>query len=328
MKLLLTTIAGVFLVGCGPSVPDISIHGAANRGNIEAVKQHLAAGTDVNAKNEFGSAPLHYAAVNDHKEIIELLIATGADVNARDKGGFTPLDNLIRLDMAEGETTGLLRKHGGMTGEKLKLGTTLLHIAAKEGKMETIELLIASGADVNAKDKNGETPLDYAISTDHTVIADLLRKHDGKTKRELKAAGKPTEPVAEAAQPEPPTAKTPLWKAAMFGEIEPAKQAIADGADVNAKGERGLTPLLFAVVAALDSGDNKVIELLIANGADVNAKDDSGLTPLDSVKRLSEVAALVKRLRELQGKTDDIPVADLLRKHGGKTGAELKAEGK
>jgi ankyrin repeat protein len=328
MKLLLTTIAGVFLVGCGPSVPDISIHGAANRGNIEAVKQHLAAGTDVNAKNEFGSAPLHYAAVNDHKEIIELLIATGADVNARDKGGFTPLDNLIRLDMAEGETTGLLRKHGGMTGEKLKLGTTLLHIAAKEGKMETIELLIASGADVNAKDKNGETPLDYAISTDHTVIADLLRKHDGKTKRELKAAGKPTEPVAEAAQPEPPTAKTPLWKAAMFGEIEPAKQAIADGADVNAKGERGLTPLHFAVVAALDSGDNKVIELLIANGADVNAKDDSGLTPLDSVKRLSEAATLVKRLRELQGKTDDIPVADLLRKHGGKTAKELKAEGK
>ena len=328
MKLLLTTIAGVFLVGCGPSVPDISIHGAANRGNIEAVKQHLAAGTDVNAKNEFGSAPLHYAAVNDHKEIIELLIATGADVNARDKGGFTPLDNLIRLDMAEGETTGLLRKHGGMTGEKLKLGTTLLHIAAKEGKMETIELLIASGADVNAKDKNGETPLDYAISTDHTVIADLLRKHDGKTKRELKAAGKPTEPVAEAAQPEPPTAKTPLWKAAMFGEIEPAKQAIADGADVNAKGERGLTPLHFAVVAALDSGDNKVIELLIANGADVNAKDDRGLTPLDSVKRLSEAAAITKKLRAIQGKTDDIPVADLLRKHGGKTGAELKAAGK
>ncbi|MDP7269522.1 MAG: ankyrin repeat domain-containing protein, partial [Pirellulales bacterium] len=211
-----------------------------------------------------------------------------------------------------------------MTGEKLKLGTTLLHIAAKEGKMETIELLIASGADVNAKDKNGETPLDYAISTDHTVIADLLRKHDGKTKRELKAAGKPTEPVAEAAQPEPPTAKTPLWKAAMFGEIEPAKQAIADGADVNAKGERGLTPLHFAVVAALDSGDNKVIELLIANGADVNAKDDSGLTPLDSVKRLSEAAAITKKLRAIQGKTDDIPVADLLRKHGGKTGAELK----
>jgi hypothetical protein len=137
--------------------------------------------------------------------------------------------------------------------------------------------------------------------------------------------------VAEASQPKPPTAKTPdesLWEAAMFGEIEPAKQAIADGADVNAKNENGWTPLHFAVVAALDSGDNKVIELLIANGADVNAKDDRGLTPLDLVKRLSEAAAITKKLRAIQGKTDDIPVADLLRKHGGKTGEELKAEGK
>ena len=45
--LLLTTIAAVLLVGCGPSV---SIHEAARTGNIEAVKQHLAAGADVNGK--------------------------------------------------------------------------------------------------------------------------------------------------------------------------------------------------------------------------------------------------------------------------------------
>ena len=48
---LLTTIAAVLLVGCGPSV---GIHEAAKDGNIKAVKQHLAAGTDVNAKNENG----------------------------------------------------------------------------------------------------------------------------------------------------------------------------------------------------------------------------------------------------------------------------------
>ena len=47
--LLLTTIAAVVLVGCGPAVPDISIHEAVSEGNIEAVKQHIAAGTDVNA---------------------------------------------------------------------------------------------------------------------------------------------------------------------------------------------------------------------------------------------------------------------------------------
>jgi hypothetical protein len=52
MKHLLITIAAVVLVGCGPS---ISIHKAAEEGNVEAVKQHLVTGTDVNAKtNEDG----------------------------------------------------------------------------------------------------------------------------------------------------------------------------------------------------------------------------------------------------------------------------------
>ena len=63
---------------------------AAYEGNIEVVKQHLAASTDVNAKNEWGdgeSTPLHYAAFNGHKEIAELLIAKGADVNAQDRIG-------------------------------------------------------------------------------------------------------------------------------------------------------------------------------------------------------------------------------------------------
>ena len=85
MKILLTTIAALLLVGCGESqqstalteskpaepvaeasqpepptakAPDISIHKAATFGNIEAVKQHLAAGTDVNAKGVFGVTPL------------------------------------------------------------------------------------------------------------------------------------------------------------------------------------------------------------------------------------------------------------------------------
>jgi hypothetical protein len=49
--LLLTTIAAVVLVGCGPpETPDISIHDAAESGNIEGVKQHIAAGTDVSRR--------------------------------------------------------------------------------------------------------------------------------------------------------------------------------------------------------------------------------------------------------------------------------------
>ena len=56
--LLITTIAAVLLVGCGPSV---DVWEPARTGNIEAVKQHLAAGVDVNAKDVDGDTPLSYA---------------------------------------------------------------------------------------------------------------------------------------------------------------------------------------------------------------------------------------------------------------------------
>ena len=67
------------LVGCGPSVPDISIYDAAKDGNIEAVKQHLETGHDVNAKNIVGSTSLHNAGLKGHKEIAELLISKDAN---------------------------------------------------------------------------------------------------------------------------------------------------------------------------------------------------------------------------------------------------------
>ena len=152
--LLLTTIAAVLVVGCGPQPPDISIHKAANEGNIEAVKQHLASGADVNAKTDEGFTPLHFAANEGHKEIAELLIANSAEVNAKDDDERTPL-----------------------------------HFVAVGGHKEIAELLINNDADMNAK-SYGETPLDWAIFRKHPETADLLRKHGGKTGEELKAEGK------------------------------------------------------------------------------------------------------------------------------------------
>ena len=120
--LLLTTIAAVLQVGCGPSVPDISMYDAAEVGNIDAVKQHLAAGTDVNAKDKDGWTPLHPASYEGHVEIVELLIGKGADVNAKvEFGSFqgkTPLD--AANNRSRTEIVSLLRKHGGKTGEELK----------------------------------------------------------------------------------------------------------------------------------------------------------------------------------------------------------------
>ena len=118
--LLITTIAAVVLVGCGESPPDISIHDAAEIGDIEAVKQHIAAGTDVNTKDDAhgGTTPLHIAALYGDKELAELLIANGADVNAKTLADDSPLDWTILNEQLK--TADLLRKHGGKTGEELK----------------------------------------------------------------------------------------------------------------------------------------------------------------------------------------------------------------
>ena len=201
MKQLLTTIAAVLLVGCGESqqsappaeaktepptakAPDISIHDAAEDGNIEVVKQHLAAGANVNTKGGWLKVtPLHYAADEGHKEIVELLITNGADVNAKDVGDGTPLHNAVawgRKEIAE-----LLIANGAEVNAKSKSDGTPLHNVESK---EIAELLITKGANVNAKADNGLTPLDYAEN--EPEIADLLRKHGGKTREELKAEGK------------------------------------------------------------------------------------------------------------------------------------------
>ena len=167
--LLLTTIAAVVLVGCGNPEADCALFKAATEGNIERIKQLIADGADVNAKNRDGTTPLQTAAIRGHKEFLELLIANGADVNAKNEDGMTPL-------------------HCTAVG-------TSLNYLSREGRYgmdhkEITELLIAKGADVNAQDEDGETPVDWADRRNQTAIATLLRKHGGKTGEELKAEGK------------------------------------------------------------------------------------------------------------------------------------------
>ena len=87
--LLLTTIAAVVLVGCGES-PNELLHQAVIDGNIEAVKQHIAAGADVNAKTKStGKTPLDYAVMGKKTDIADLLRKhggkTGAELKAEEK---------------------------------------------------------------------------------------------------------------------------------------------------------------------------------------------------------------------------------------------------
>ena len=96
----------------------------------------------------------------------------------------------------------------------------------------------------------------------------------------------------------------PIHVAAEDGDLAGVQAELDKGVDVNVNnklvGSGGGTPLHYATTKA-------IAELLIANGADVNAKVNDGRTPLDWAKSYPEIA-------------------DLLRKHGGKTGVELKVK--
>ena len=144
-----------------------------------------------------------------------------------------------------------------------------------------------------------------------TTIAAVVLAGGGKSQQSTSSPeAKPDELVVENTQPESttvkpehPQANRALIEATATGNVEAIKKAIADGADVNVKAVGGGTLLFIAA----HEGHREVAELLIAEGADVNETNGSGETPLDYAK----------------GET-----VDLLRKHGGKTAEELKAEGK
>ncbi|MFB2982591.1 ankyrin repeat domain-containing protein [Microseira sp. BLCC-F43] len=192
-------------------------------------------------------------------------------------------------------------------------GDTPLHWAAEKGSKEIVELLIAKGASVNAKSDSGDTPLHLA---NNKYIAELLIAKGADINALVSFMG------------------TPLHKAANNNNKNLAELLIAKGADVNAlANDGGGTPLHLA--------NNKYIaELLIAKGADVNAKNNEGNTPLHKAaeNNSKEVAELlIAKGADVNAKNnlDDTPMnriyhylgtgmnksknlRELLKKHGGK----------
>jgi len=311
---LITIVAALLVVGCGPSV---DVWTGAQTGNIEAVKQHLADGVDVNSKSDIGRTPLDVAIAFKQPLITDLLRKHGGKTRDELKAAESIV---VAVELGNIEAVKQHLNDGTEVNAKGGTGRTPLHWAAIEGHKEIAELLIAEGADVNAKTNDGKTPLDEAINPfyNKTEIANLLHKHGGKHGTVHSAAGGgDIEAVKEFLAPgadvnvKDKRGFTPLHWASISGHKEAVELLIDNGADVNAMRGGGGTPLSYAA----SWGHEEIVELLIANGADVNVKDAFSETPLDVATHPDNPNASAE-------------TADLLRKHGGKTKKELEAAGK
>jgi truncated hemoglobin YjbI len=143
-------------------------------------------------------------------------------------------------------------------------GQTLLHEAALFGEAELAAVLIRAGADPDAKEGEGHTPL-YRAST-------------GDVARVLLAAGATADVVSG------PTRGTPLHQASRRGHVAVAQALLDHGATIDARDTKRETPLRRAV----NCRQIEIVRLLVRHGADPHAADRRGVTPLE-VARTAEM---------------------------------------
>jgi ankyrin repeat protein len=133
-QLLITTLFAALLIGCGkkeeetskPAPPDVDIFKAASEGNLDALKQHIAAGTDLNQRTTDGqrTTPLIAAAAVGHVEAAKALIEAKAGLNLQNKDGSTAL--ITAAFMCHPEIVEALLKAGADKAIKNNTGTTAL----------------------------------------------------------------------------------------------------------------------------------------------------------------------------------------------------------
>lgn len=172
---------------------------------------------------------------------------------------------------------------------------TPLHNAALLGHVEIVKLLISNGAEINVKNGVGMTPLHEASNKE---IAEILLANNANVNARAKGI-------------------TPLHVAASVNDNDVSEILIINGADINAKDDSEITPLHYAVSFYA----KEIVQLLITNGVDLNATDSDYKTALDYAEDFVQVNESANKAKVR------IIIADLLRKHGAKTGEELKAAG-
>ena len=139
-------------------------------------------GADADVRGRSGTTPLHAAASSGNFEVIRMLIEyLPTDVNARDEDEWTPLLWASgRHNFKDGSALRLLLEHGADINAQNRVGRTPLHRASFNGALEAVRLLLEHGADVEAKNIVGETALQEAADRGHDNVVKLLREHGAK----------------------------------------------------------------------------------------------------------------------------------------------------
>jgi ankyrin repeat protein len=255
--------------------PKVEIIEAAEKGDLREVKELIHTKVDLNAKNEEdGSTALMKAAANGHLEVVEALLRAGADATIQDDlNGATALMLISSGEGGEEEmhvdvpmarriaiVKALLASHAKVNQENF-WGGTALQWAVDSGNLPIVNLLIHSGADVNAGDRDGLTPLMTAANYDKPGFLEIMQV--------LLTAGAKVSVLNSRGD-------SVLMYAMNNFKTENTKALLKAGADVNSHNNAGITPLMKASQLARV----EIMKVLIAAGADVNAHTSDGKSVL------------------------------------------------
>ena len=299
--------------------------------NIEMIKLLLEKGADINGGTLMPA--LHTAIFKGpRKDLVELLIQQGADINVKDGWGHnTPLyysiGNMLSTTNNDNSNVDIMKLLIDNGADVKMEGNTLIHLAARTGKTEVVQLLLEKGADISAKDDRGRTALHriFDFSNSDSDKARLSKDMVGL----LLAKGLDVNLKDK-------NGRTPLHLAAGSADKDIIKLLLDKGANINAKNNNGGTPLH----AACQRGNKEVAALLIDKGADIDKKNNEGLTPIHQASRSGQkdvVELLIDKGADIEIRSywDCTPlyeaiaanqpeVAELLLNHGAKIDAISK----
>jgi ankyrin repeat protein len=163
LTLMLLVFASAFTASAQNPSPDAALRQAAQDGQMTTVKDLLAKGANVNARDETGRTALMWVApARDNSEMVNFLISKGADVNAIDNAGETAL--MIAASQSNPAILTALLEAGAEVNAQNKVGGTALMAAAFRANIEEIKILLGNNADRKLEDKKGRTA--FAVATE------------------------------------------------------------------------------------------------------------------------------------------------------------------